>query len=177
MIKEFYQKKVVPKLKDAVGGGNSYGVPRPEKIIVNMGVGAEKGEKEALNRAKDDLAAISGQTPSFRLAKQAVASFSIRKGDIVGIAVTLRGKKMWDFLEKFVKAVLPRTKDFRGVSRKSFDRKGNFTIGIKEQTAFPEIDPHKIDKIRGLEVTVVMSTDDDEKAYQVLKELGMPFKD
>jgi len=177
MMKEFYQKEVVPKLRDAVGGGNPYGVPRPEKIIINMGVGAEKGKKEALDRAKDDLATISGQTPSFRLAKQAVASFSIKKGDIVGIAVTLRGKKMWDFLEKLVKAVLPRTKDFRGVSRKSFDRKGNFTIGIKEQTAFPEIDPHKIDKIRGLEVTMVMSTDDDEKAYQVLKELGMPFKD
>lgn len=177
MLKEFYQKEVVPKLKDTIGGGNPHGVPRPEKIVVNMGVGAERDKEEALGRAKDDLATITGQSPSFRLAKQAVASFSIKKGDIVGIAVTLRGKKMWDFLEKLVKVVLPRTKDFRGVSRKSFDGKGNLTIGIKEQTAFPEIDPHKVDKIRGLEATVAMSTDDDEKAYQVLKELGMPFRD
>lgn len=177
MLKDFYQNKVVPKLKDAVGGGNPYGVPRPKKIVINMGVGAERDKKEALEAAKADLATIAGQTPSFRLAKQAVASFSIKKGDIVGVAVTLRGRKMWDFLEKLVKVVLPRTKDFRGVSRKSFDRRGNFTIGIREQTAFPEIDPHKVDKIRGLEVTVVMSTKDDEKAYQVLKELGMPFRD
>lgn len=177
MLKEVYQKEIVPKLKDDVGGGNPYGVPHPEKIVVNMGVGAERDKKEALERAKEDLATITGQTPSFRLAKQAVASFSIRKGDVVGIAVTLRGRMMWDFLEKLIKVVLPRTKDFRGVSRKSFDGKGNFTIGVKEQTAFPEIDPHKVDKIRGLEITVVMSTDDNEKAYQVLKEIGMPFRD
>lgn len=177
MLKEFYQKEVVPKLKNTIGGGNIHGVPRPKKIVVNMGVGAEKGNKEALKKASDDLAMISGQQPSFRLAKKAVASFSIKKGDIVGVAVTLRGRKMWDFLEKFVKVVLPRTKNFRGVSRRSFDRKGNFSIGIREQTVFPEIDPHKIDKIRGLEVTIVMSTDNDEKAYQGLKELGMPFKD
>ena len=177
MLKEFYQEKVVPKLKDTVGGGNPYGVPRPEKVVINMGVGAEKDKKESLERAKDDLTAITGQTPSFRLAKKAVASFSIRKGDIVGVAVTLRGRKMWDFIEKLVKVVLSRTKDFRGVSRESFDGKGNFTIGIKEQTAFPEINPHKVDKIRGLEVTIVMSTTEDGKAYQVLKELGMPFRD
>lgn len=177
MLKEFYQEKVVPKLKDIIGGGNPYGVPRPEKVIINMGVGAERDKKESLERAKDDLRVITGQTPSFRLAKQAVASFSIRKGDVVGIAVTLRGRKMWDFIEKLVKVVLPRTKDFRGVLRKSFDGKGNFTIGIKEQTAFPEINPHKIDKIRSLEVTIVMSADENEKAYQVLKELGMPFRD
>jgi len=176
MLKEFYQEKIVPKLKDTVGGGNPYGVPRPEKVVINMGVGAEKDKKESLERAKGDLTTITGQTPSFRLAKQAVASFSIRKGDIVGVAVTLRGRKMWDFIEKLVKVVLSRTKDFRGVSRESFDGKGNFTIGIKEQTAFPEINPHKVDKIRGLEVTIVMSTTEDGKAYQVLKELGMPFR-
>lgn len=177
MLREFYQKEVVPKLKDTVGGGNPYGVPRPVKIVVNMGVGAEKDKKEGLEQAKDNLAIITGQTPLFRLAKQAVASFSIRKGDIVGVAVTLRGGRMWDFLEKFVKVILPRTKNFRGISRKSFDGKGNLTIGVEEQTAFPEIDPHKIDKIRGLEVTIAMSTEDDENAYQVLKELGMPFRD
>lgn len=177
MLKEFYQKKVVPKLKGTVGRGNSYGVPYPVKIVVNMGVGEDKDKKEVLEHAREDLAMLAGQTPSFRLAKEAVASFSIKRGDIVGVAVTLRGRKMWDFLEKLVKVVLPRTKDFRGVSRKSFDGKGNLTVGIKEQTAFPEIDPHKISKIRGLEATVMTSTEDDEKAYQVLKELGMPFRD
>lgn len=177
MLKKEYQEAVVPKLKDTLGGGNPYGVSRPKKVVINMGVGADKDKKEALAQAKTDLEAIAGQAPSFRLAKQAVASFSLKKGDTVGLAVTLRGRKMWDFIEKLVKVVLPRTKDFRGVSRKSFDGKGNFTIGIKEQTAFPEIDPHKVDKIRGLEATIVMSGDDDEKAYQVLREMGMPFRD
>ncbi len=177
MLKEEFYGKVVPKLKGTIGGGNPYGVPRPKKVVINMGVGADKGSKETLERAKADLKAIAGQAPSFRLAKKAVASFALKKGDVVGVAVTLRGKKMWDFIEKLIKVVLPRTKDFRGVSRKSFDRKGNFTLGIKEHTAFPEINPHKVDKLRGLEVSIVMSTDDDERSYQVLKELGMPFGD
>jgi large subunit ribosomal protein L5 len=174
---KIYQEEIVPKLKKTIGGGSPYGVPRPEKIVVNMGVGAERSKKESLDRAKADLAIITGQEPSFRSAKKAIASFSIREGDIVGVAVTLRGKRMWDFLEKLIRVVLPRTKDFRGIPRKSLDRKGNLTIGIKEHTAFPEIDPHKVDKIRGLEVTIVMSTDDDEKSYQVLKDLGTPFRD
>jgi len=176
MLKEEFFGKIVPKLKDSFGG-NPYAVPRPQRVVINMGVGAERDKRESLENAKGDLAAITGQVPSFRLAKRAVASFSIKKGDIVGVAVTLRGRRMWDFLEKLVKVVLPRTKNFRGVSRKSFDGKGNYTIGIKEQTAFPEINPHKVDKLRGLEVTIVMSTDDDEKSYQTLKEIGMPFKD
>ncbi len=176
MLKEEFWGEIVPKLVKDFGGANKYAVPHPQKIVVNMGVGAERDKKESLERAREDLATITGQAPSFRLAKKAVASFSIRRGDIVGVAVTLRGRKMWDFLEKLVKVVLPRTKNFRGVSRKSFDGKGNLTIGIKEQTAFPEIDPHKVDKIRGLEATVMMSTDDNEEAYQVLKEMGMPFR-
>jgi len=177
MLKKDFAEKICQKLKDKLGKGNFYAVPRPVKIVINMGVGGERDNKEALECAKEDLAAITGQTPSFRLAKRAVASFSIKRGDIVGLAVTLRGRRMWDFLEKLIKIVLPRTKDFHGVSRRSFDREGNFTIGIKEHTAFPEINPHKVDRIRGLEVTIVMSTRDDEKSYQVLKELGMPFRD
>ena len=177
MLKDFYLKEVVPKLKDELGKGNPYGVPRVEKVVLNIGVGREKDNKDSLERAREDLSIIAGQAPSFRLAKKAVASFSIKQGDVVGIAVTLRGRKMWDFLEKLVKVVLPRTKDFKGISRKSFDRKGNLTIGVREHTAFAEIDAHKIDKIRGLEVTVVTSTNSDKKAYWVLKELGMPFKE
>jgi large subunit ribosomal protein L5 len=176
MLKETFVEKIAPALKDSLGGGNVLGVPRPVKIVVNVGVGAEKDNREALEKTQDELAVIVGQRASLRPAKKAVASFSIRRGDIVGISVTLRGRKMWDFLEKLIKVVLPRTKDFRGISRKSLDGKGNLTIGIKEQTAFPEVDPHKVEKIRSLEVTVVMSTNDNEKAYTVLKELGMPFR-
>lgn len=177
MLKEIYQKETAPKLKAELGQGNVYAVPRVTKIVVNIGVGKDRDQKEALEKAKAELALITGQTPSFRSAKKAIASFGIRRGDIVGLAVTLRGQKMWDFLEKLVKVVLPRTKDFKGITRKSFDGHGNLTIGIKEHTAFPEIDTAKVEKIRGLEVTVATSTTRDDQAYQVLKELGMPFKE
>ncbi|NIT03826.1 50S ribosomal protein L5 [Candidatus Saccharibacteria bacterium] len=177
MLKEEFQEKVVPKLKDKIGKGNPYGVPRVTKIIVNMGVGASRENKGDLEKAREELARILGQTPAFRPARRAVASFGIRSGDIVGISATLRSRKMWDFLEKLIKIVLPRTRDFKGISRRSFDGSGNLTIGIKEHTAFPEIDPHKVEKIRGLEVTIVTNAGDDEKAYQVLKELGVPFKE
>jgi len=177
MLKETYQNEIAPKLKGETGKGNIYAVPRVAKIVINIGVGKEKGEKEVLGKAKEELAMIAGQTPSFRFAKKAIASFGIRRGDTVGLAVTLRGRKMWDFLEKLIRVVLPRTRDFKGISRKSFDGHGNLTIGIVEHTAFPEIDPHKVEKIRGLEVTVATSADNDDEAYRVLKELGMPFKD
>lgn len=177
MFKEVYQKEVVPKLRDEIGKGNIHGVPTVEKIILNMGVGRFKSDRNEIEKAKADLAQIAGQAPSSREAKKAVASFSLRKGEIVGLAATLRGRKMWDFLEKLVKIVLPRTRDFKGISRKSFDGKGNLTIGVAEHTAFPEIDAHKVDKLRGLEITIVTNADSDEKAYRVLKELGMPFRD
>ncbi|OGC59611.1 50S ribosomal protein L5 [candidate division WWE3 bacterium RIFCSPLOWO2_01_FULL_53_14] len=177
MLKETYQKETAPKLKGELGKGNVYAVPRITKIVVNIGVGKDKDQKEALEKAKAELALIAGQAPSFRSAKKAIASFGIRRGDIVGLAVTLRGRKMWDFLEKLVKVVLPRTKAFKGISRKSFDGHGNLTIGITEHTAFPEIDSHKVEKIRGLEMTIATSAVSDDKAYLVLKELGMPFKD
>lgn len=177
MLKEKYQKEIAPKMKDEFGKGNVYAVPRVTKIVVNMGVGEDKGQKESLEKAKADLALVTGQTPSFRMAKKAIASFSIRRGDIVGLAVTLRGRKMWDFLERLSRVVLPRTKDFKGIGRKSFDGHGNLTIGIGEHTAFPEIDPHKVEKIRGMEVTVATNVNDDEKAYRILKELGIPFRE
>jgi len=177
MLKERYQKEIAPKLKDELGRGNIYAVPKIEKIVVNMGVGSERENRAQLEQAQKELAAITGQTPSFRSAKAAIASFGIRKGDVVGIATTLRGTKMWDFFEKFVNAALPRTRDFKGISRKSLDRQGNLTVGVEEHNIFPEIDPHKVERIRGLEVTVVTNTGDDEKAYRLLKELGMPFRD
>jgi large subunit ribosomal protein L5 len=177
MLKEIYQKEITAKLKGEFGSGNIYAVPRVTKIVVNVGVGKEKDEKEVLQRTKEEVAQITGQVPSFRMAKKAIASFGIRRGDIVGLAVTLRGQKMWDFLEKLIRVVLPRTRDFKGISRKSFDGHGNLTIGIVEHTSFPEIDPHKVEKIRGLEVTIATSTNRDDGAYRVLKELGMPFRD
>lgn len=176
MLKDFYQKEVLPKLKEEIGGGNIYAVPTVVKIVVNMGVGAEKDNREALEKAKEELARITGQVPSVRVAKKAIASFNLRKGDLVGLAVTLRGRKMWDFLEKIVKVALPRTRDFKGIPRASFDQHGNLTIGIVEHNTFPEIDSHKVEKIRGMEVTIVTNAGDDEKAYRVLKELGMPFR-
>ncbi len=177
MIKETYQKEVAPKLKGEIGKGSIYGVPTVVKIVVNMGVGAERGNKEGLEKAKEELSRITGQTPAVRSAKKAIASFNLKKGELIGLTATLRGRRMWDFLEKLMKVVLPRTKGFKGISRKSFDRRGNLTIGVVEHSAFPEIDPHNVEKIRGMEVTVVTNSDDDEKAYRVLKDLGMPFKD
>ena len=177
MLKDKYQKEIVPKLKKELGKGNIYNVPVITKIVVNMGVGREKDNQADLEKARGELALILGQTPAFRSAKKAVASFGIRQGDIVGLAATLRGRKMWDFFEKLVNIALPRTRDFKGISRKSFDGKGNLTVGIVEHTVFPEIDSYKVDKLRGLEVTIVTNTESDEKAYRVLKELGMPFGD
>ncbi|GMR19110.1 MAG: 50S ribosomal protein L5 [Patescibacteria group bacterium] len=177
MFKDTYQKEVVPKLKKEIGKGNIHGVPIVTKIVVNIGVGRDKDNQGELEKVREELALILGQTPAFRSAKRAVASFSIRQGDIVGLTATLRGRKMWDFLEKLVKIVLPRTRDFKGISRQSLDGKGNLTIGIVEHTAFPEIDPHDVEKLRGLEVTIVTNARSDEEAYRVLKELGMPFRD
>lgn len=177
MLKEVYQKEIAPRLKDELGKGNVSGVPTLKKVVVNMGVGEFKDNQAELEKARDEMAQILGQNPSFRFAKRAVASFSIKEGDVVGIAATLRGRKMWDFFEKLVKIVLPRTRDFRGIPKKSFDGKGNLTVAIQEHTAFPEIDSHKVDRLRGLEITVVTTAGDDERAYRVLKELGMPFKD
>jgi len=177
MLKEKYQKEIVPKLQAELGKGNIYGVPSLQKIVLNMGVGRDRDNQEELKKAKDELALISAQSPSYRSAKKAIASFGLKKGDIVGIAVTLRGRQMWGFFEKLVNMVLPRTRDFKGISRKSLDRHGNLTIGVKEHTAFPEIDPHKVEKLRGMEITIATTTEDDDKAYRLLKELGMPFRD
>ncbi|MEX1061784.1 MAG: 50S ribosomal protein L5 [Patescibacteria group bacterium] len=177
MLKEKYLKEIVPRLKAEVGKGNLYGVPTLDKIVLNMGVGRDRDNQEELKKAREELALIASQAPSYRLAKKAIASFGIRRGDTVGISVTLRGQRMWGFLEKLVNVVLPRTRDFKGISRKSLDLHGNLTIGVKEHTAFPEIDPHKVEKLRGMEITIATTTKDDERAYRLLKELGMPFRD
>jgi len=146
-----------------------------EKIIVNMGVGRFKDDQKFLESAAKDLEVITGQKPATRTAKKAVASFKLKAGELIGLVVTLRGKRMWAFFEKLVSIVLPRLRDFHGVSRKSFDGSGNYSLGLEEHTVFPEIDPNKVDKIKGLEVTIVTSAKTDEEGLKLLDKLGMPF--
>jgi len=147
-----------------------------EKIVVNMGVGKALDDPKYLESAANDIMVITGQKPAVRKAKKAVASFKLKAGDPIGLVVTLRGKRMWAFFEKLVNIVLPRLRDFHGVSRESFDGSGNYTLGIAEHTVFPEIDPNKVDRIKGLEVTLVTAAQTDSEGLKLLEELGMPFE-
>jgi large subunit ribosomal protein L5 len=173
-LKEKYEKEIIKKLASEFGISNKMAVPKVNKVVVNMGVGDAIKDKGLMEQARNDLAAISGQFPSTRAARISVASFSVREGMPVGLKVTLRKDRMYDFLDKLFSVVLPRLRDFRGVPIKSFDKNGNYTLGIEETTVFPEIDLAK-SKPRGLEVTVVTSTDDVKKARALLTYLGMPF--
>lgn len=175
-LKEKYQKEIVAKLKNEFGLKSNLAVPRVEKVVVNMGIGDAVKDSSLVEKAAVDLAQITGQKPQIRRAKQAVSGFGIRKGDTVGLRVTLRGARMYDFLEKLFKVVLPRLRDFRGVSNKSFDGTGNYTLGIYEHTVFPEIDLGKVEKLRGLELTIVTNTKTPVLAKRLLEELGMPFE-
>lgn len=175
-LKERYKKKVAPELVKELGVSNIYAVPSLEKIVVNMGVGRFKDDKSYLGSAGEDLALITGQKPSIRKAKQSISGFKLRAGDPVGLAVTLRGQRMWDFFEKLVNVVLPRVRDFRGISEKALDGSGNLNVGFSEHTVFPEIDPNKVDKLKSLEVTIVTTAKDNEVGYKLLSKLGTPFK-
>lgn len=178
-LKEKYEKEVVPKLAKEFSLASSMSVPRVLAVVVNMGIGKELGVtqgKETIERASRELAAITGQKPQLRRAKRAVAGFGIRKGSPVGLRVTLRRSRMYEFLEKLFNIVLPRLRDFRGLSAKSFDGRGNYSLGIEEYTVFPEIDLGKVDRVRGLEVTIVTNAGDDQRAKRLLEELGMPFR-
>lgn len=147
-----------------------------EKIVINMGVGKALEDQKYLESAVRDLAVITGQKPAVRKAKKAIAGFKLKAGDAVGLVVTLRGKRMRAFFEKLVKIVLPRLRDFHGVSRKAFDGSGNYSLGIEEHTVFPEIDPNKVEKIKGLEVTIATTARTDEEGLKLLEKLGMPFE-
>lgn len=178
-LKERYEKVIVPKLNQEFGVSSPLAVSRVLAVVVNMGIGKElsaSGSKDVIDRASQDLAAITGQKPQVRTARRAISGFGIRRGSIVGLRVTLRGKRKYDFLEKLFNIVLPRMRDFRGLPIRSFDGRGNYTLGIKENTVFPEIDLGKVDKVRGLEVTIVTNAGDDAKAKRLLEELGMPFE-
>lgn len=176
LIKEKYRKEVMPELKKKLGVNNDHAVPTLQKIKVNVGMGEALTNPKAMEEMAEALEIITGQKPVVTRAKKAISNFKIKRGDEIGLVVTLRGDRMWYFYEKLVNVVLPRIKDFRGVSYKSFDTRGNYSLGIKEHTVFPEINPNTVRKSRGLGVTVVTTAEDDESGYELLKLLGMPFK-
>jgi large subunit ribosomal protein L5 len=175
-MREQYTESVVPALVKEFEYKNPMQVPRLHKITLNIGIGEAIANAKALDAAVADLTTISGQKPIVTRAKKSIAAFRVRTGMPVGVTVTLRGERMWDFMDRLINAALPRLRDFRGVSTRSFDGRGNYTLGLREQLLFPEIDYDKIDKVRGLEVTVVTSARTDEEARRLLELLGMPFQ-
>ena len=174
-LKERYRKEVIPNLMKLYGYKNMMQVPRLDKIVLSIGLGEAIKNAKALEAAESDLAAISGQHPVTARAKRSIASFKLRTGMPIGLKVTLRGERMYDFLDKLVNAVLPRIREFRGVPRNSFDGRGNYSLGLKEQIVFPEIDYDTIDKVRGLEVSIITTARTDEEGRHLLELLGMPF--
>jgi large subunit ribosomal protein L5 len=171
-----YNQEVVPALKKQFGFANPMQVPRLEKIVVNMGLGAAVANPKIIDAAVEEIRAITGQKPVVTRSKKAIASFKLRAGLPIGVMVTLRGLKMWEFADRLISISLPRVRDFRGVSRKAFDGKGNYTLGLKEQIIFPEINYDRIDVIKGLNITFVTTAKNDEEGRALLKELGMPFR-
>ena len=174
-VREQYKQDVVPALTNEFGYKNLYQVPKLEKIVLNIGLGEAVANGRALDAAVGDLAAITGQKPVITRAKKSIATFKLRAGMPIGAVVTLRGNQMCEFLDRLVATALPRIRDFRGVNPNSFDGRGNYTLGLKEQIMFPEIDYDKVDKVRGLEVSIVTSAKTDEEGRRLLALLGMPF--
>jgi large subunit ribosomal protein L5 len=174
-LKERYQNEIMPSLMKEFGLDNPMQVPRLEKVVINVGVGEALENAKALESAVADVGAVAGQRPVITKARKSIANFKLREGRSIGVKVTLRGERMWSFFDRLVNVALPRTRDFRGVPADGFDGRGNYTLGIREQLIFPEINYDKIDKIRGLEVTVVTSAPNDEQGRRLLSLLGMPF--
>jgi large subunit ribosomal protein L5 len=175
-LKEKYQKDVVTALTKEFGYKNVMAVPRVEKVVVNMGLGEATGNAKIIDTGADELARITGQKPVTRRAKKSIAAFKVRKGMPIGTMVTLRGERMWEFLDRLLNIALPRVRDFKGVSPKGFDGRGNYTLGLKDQLLFPEIDYMKVDKARGMNVSVVTTARTDEEARKLLQFIGMPFR-
>ena len=175
-LREKFAKEVAPALMKEFSITNPMAVPRLEKIVVNMGVGEATQNAKALDPAVNEMGQITGQKPVVTRAKKSIASFKVREGQPIGAMVTLRGERMYEFLDRLVNVALPRVRDFRGVSTRSFDGRGNYTLGLKEQLMFPEIDYAKVDKARGMNVTIVTTARDDNQARALLKHLGMPFR-
>jgi large subunit ribosomal protein L5 len=175
-LKEKYTKEIVPGLMSKFNYTSIMQVPKVEKVIINMGVGEAVGNAKALDSAVEDLQIISGQKPVVTKAKKSIAGFKLREGMPIGAKVTLRGERMYHFLDKLMNVSLPRVRDFRGVSSKAFDGRGNYTLGLKEQLIFPEIEYDKIDKVRGMDIVIVTSAKTDEEARELLTQMGMPFR-
>lgn len=175
-LKEKYLKEVVPKLKKEFSYKNDLQVPRVEKIVVNMGIGEAAASAKAIEGGVKDLTAIAGQKPVVNRARKSIATFKLRKGMPVGVSVTLRGARMYDFLGKLINIALPRIRDFRGLSNKSFDGRGNYSLGVKEQLIFPEINYEQVDAVRGMDISIVTSARSDQESRAMLEALGMPFR-
>jgi len=175
-LKERYEGPIRDELRKTFSYANALEIPRVEKIVVNIGMGEAIGNNKAMDAAAGDLATITGQKPIVTKSRKAISNFRLRVGMPIGLKVTLRGERMWHFLEKLVTVALPRIRDFQGIPERSFDGRGNYTLGLKEQLVFPEIDYDKIDRLRGLEVTIVTTAKTDEEGRALLRSLGMPFR-
>jgi large subunit ribosomal protein L5 len=175
-LKEKYRKEIAPVLAKEFGITNVMAIPKIEKIVLNMGVGEAIGNSKVLDTAVEELKSVTGQKPVVTKAKKSIAAFKLREGMNIGAMVTLRGDRMYEFLDRLISVALPRVRDFRGISGKAFDGRGNYTLGIKEQLIFPEIDFNKVDKTRGMNISIVTTASDDEQARALLKALGMPFR-
>ena len=175
-MKERYDTEVVPALMKALNLTNIMEVPRISKVVVNIGLGEAMDNPKALEAASSDVTAITGQKPVITKARKSIANFKLREGRAIGVAVTLRGERMWSFLDRLMNIVLPRVRDFRGVSSKAFDGRGNYTLGLREQIIFPEIEYDKVDRVRGMEITIVTTATSDDQAVALLQLLGMPFR-
>jgi large subunit ribosomal protein L5 len=176
LLKERYQNEVAPALMKTLNLSNVMQVPRIEKVVVNIGLGEALDNAKALDAAVGDLNQITGQKPVVTIARKSIANFKLREGRQIGAKVTLRGERMWSFLDRLINIALPRVRDFRGISPNAFDGRGNYTLGLREQLVFPEIDYDKIDKLRGLEITIVTTARNDDQGRELLQMLGMPFR-
>ena len=175
-LKTRYSEQIMPQLMQEFGYKNVMQVPKITKVVVNIGAGEALQNPKSLDAAVRDLTTVTGQKPVITRAKKSIATFKVREGNAIGVKVTLRGQRMYDFLERLMRIALPRTRDFRGVPRDAFDGRGNYTLGLREQLIFPEIDYDKIDKVRGMEITIVTTANTDQEARRLLSLMGMPFR-
>ncbi len=174
-VEDLYQSEIVPRMMEEFGYANVMQVPRVTKMVVNVGVGEALTNAKALDAASEDITSITGQKPAIRRARKSIANFKLRAGAPIGARVTLRGDRMYDFLDRLISVALPRQRDFRGISPDSFDGRGNYTLGLREQLVWPEIDYDKIDQVRGMEITIVTTAKTDEEGRRLLQLMGMPF--
>jgi large subunit ribosomal protein L5 len=175
-LQTHYRERVVPKLKEEFGFSNEHQVPRLKKVVVNVGMGDAGKNQKLLDSVVGEIATITGQKPMVTTARKSIAGFSLREGMPVGVSVTLRGARMYEFLDRLVSSAIPRIRDFRGIPSRSFDGRGNYTLGVKEQIIFAEIEYDSVERVHGMDITVVTSTNKDDEAYALLRELGFPFR-